>query len=100
MEVKVIWSKRAIKGLTKIFEYYSQEASLSVAQKLVKALVDSTIQLKQFPQSGSEEQLLKGNQKEYRYIIIGNYKILYYLKPNQIIISNVFDCRQNPTKIK
>lgn len=38
----------------------------------------------------------------YRYLVEGNYKIVYkvYNEEKEILISTVFDTRQNPTKLK
>lgn len=36
----------------------------------------------------------------HRYIVEGNYKIIYRVVGNEIYIVDVFDCRQNPQKIK
>jgi plasmid stabilization system protein ParE len=33
-------------------------------------------------------------------LVKGNYKILYYIQVNTVIIARVFDCRQNPIKMK
>ena len=38
-------------------------------------------------------------EKEYRYILSGNYKIIYKVEDSYIIITDVFDARQNPSKM-
>jgi len=42
------------------------------------------------------------SKKEFRYIVFKNYKIIYWIniKKNWIEISDVFDTRQNPIKMK
>ena len=37
-----------------------------------------------------------------RYLVYKNYKVIYWIneKENRIEINDVFDTRQNPTKIK
>lgn len=32
--------------------------------------------------------------------MVGNYKILYWVEPKTVFIAAVFDCRQNPQKMK
>ena len=43
--------------------------------------------------------LEKLNQ-DYRYIVIGNYKIIYRIYLNEVIINDVFDTRQDPEKMR
>ena len=46
-----------------------------------------------------EGNLVELNQK-HRYIVEGNYKIIYIVIDSTIYITDVFDCRQNPDKMK
>ena len=76
------------------------KASVRVAKKLVKLLVKSTLKLQKSPQIGRKEDLLSDRKFEYRFLVVGNYKIIYWFEDNYIKIAAVFDCRQNPEKIK
>ncbi len=100
MEIKVFWTQTALNNLEDIFEYHKFKASINIARKLVKKLVDSTIQLQKSPKIGRVEELLKHRKYEYRFIVVGNYKIIYWVEDNLIKIAAVFDTRQNPEKIK
>ena len=100
MEIKVFWTKTALNNLEDIFEYYKYKASVRVARKLVKGLVKSTLKLQESPQIGRKEELLIDRKFEYRFLVVGNYKIIYWIEDNYIKIATVFDCRQNPQKIK
>jgi toxin ParE1/3/4 len=100
MEVEIFWSNEAKTDLAGIFEYYAEVANFNVAQKLTETLIKATLQLKQMPKMGAKEPLFAHRQQEYRYLVKGNYKIVYYPVSNAIIITHIFDCRQNPTKMK
>lgn len=100
MEIKVFWTETALNNLEDIFEYYKYKASVRVARKLVKGLVKSTLKLQESPQIGTKEELLADRKFEYRFLVVGNYKIIYWIEDNYIKIATVFDCRQNPEKIK
>jgi toxin ParE1/3/4 len=50
--------------------------------------------------AGAKEELLAEYPEEFRYLVEGNYKIIYWKEHEVITISSVFDCRQNPDKIK
>jgi hypothetical protein len=42
---------------------------------------------------------LKDRKFIYRFIVVRNYKIIYWIEDNYIKIASVFDTRQNPNKI-
>ncbi len=46
--------------------------------------------------------MLTGGKEEFRYLLFSNYKIIYYvnLELNRVEIVDLFDCRQEPLKIK
>lgn len=102
MELKVFWSDFTKIKLGEIFEYYKLKASLKVANKIVNGIVNRTIDLNKTPRIGQVEDIIKDDEREFRYLVYTNYKILYYIniKTNQIIIAHVFDTRQNPEKLR
>lgn len=99
MEIVVIWSDTAIDELREIYSYYVDKANKKVADKLINAIVDQTIKLEKTPRVGQIEELLLHLEKEIRYIVQGNYKIVYWIDDKIITIATIFDCRQNPTKL-
>lgn len=64
------------------------------------AIVDKTLLLEKTPRIGQKEDLLTHMNKEIRYLIEGNYKIVYWIDDNIVSIATVFDCRQTPQKLK
>lgn len=100
MELRVFWTDTARFQLEDIFNYYKEKAGIRVAGKLVKQIIDRTIQLEKNPNSGPKEPLLSGRHFEYRYLVEGNYKIIFWRQDNYIKIATIFDCRQNPGKMK
>ncbi len=100
MEVKVLWSDTSLTQLQDIFDYYSIRASTAVAKKIIKGIVNRSILLESNPLLGVKEPLLVNRPFEYRFIIESNYKIVYRFSENIVRIVSVFDCRQNPQKVK
>ncbi len=98
---KILWTDFAINQLKDIFDYHLIKASPNIAQRLVQKIIDATIILENNPVSGIKEDLLADRSLEFRFIIIKNYKIIYWLDSefSTINISMVFDTRQNPKKI-
>jgi len=95
----IIWTKPAKNDLRKIFNYFKKKVSLNLANKIVDSILVNTSILKT-QNIGIKEQLLTHLEQEHRYIIDKNYKIIYFIKDNIVYITQVFDTRQNPTKLK
>jgi plasmid stabilization system protein ParE len=98
---KILWTDSAINQLKDIYDYHLVKASTSVAQKLIQKIIEATIILENNPKSGRKEDLLTERSKEFRFLVVKNYKIIYWIdyEFSLINISMVFDTRQNPTKI-
>ena len=98
--MKVFWTKFALVSLHTIFNYYKENVSLRVAQHIKNSILSSTRQLEKHPLSGSIEKLLIDLEEGHRYIIRGNYKIIYKILNKKVFITDIFDTRQNPETIK
>ncbi len=93
--MEIIWSGFAIENLKDIFDYYSIKAGQKTAHKIRKQIFQSIKQLIKNPKSGQIEPYLEKSGKDYRYILSGNYKVIYRIENNKIIINDIFDVRQN-----
>jgi addiction module RelE/StbE family toxin len=100
MEIKIEWSDLSERQLKDIFDYYSFEANTGTARKVINKIIDRVTILENNPLAGPKEELLSNYPEEYRYLVESNYKIIYWKKENLITIASVFDCRQNPKKIR
>lgn len=99
MELKVFWSDTAQYQLEDIFDFLKHTANTIVAKKIVNKIIDKSFLLENSPQIGQIEELLKHRKFQYRYIVEGNYKIIYFIDEKLIIIASVFDTRMNPKKL-
>ncbi len=97
---QVIWTNFAISELKNIFLYYRMVASDKVADKIRKSIFDSTRLLCKRPFTGAVEENLLDLKQEHRYLVVDNYKIIYRVTPSSIYITDIFDCRQDPLKMK
>jgi plasmid stabilization system protein ParE len=100
MEIVVVWSDTAMEELRSIYDYLYFHASRTVADKISNDIVDRTLLLEQIPRAGQKEEMLAHLNYEIRYLVEGNYKIVYWIDENLVSIATVFDCRQNPLKLK
>jgi len=100
MEIRIEWSEQSEIQLKDIFDYYSFEVSPRIARKLINRILDRVSILEINPSAGPKEEFLDEYPEEFRYLVESNYKIIYWKNGNIITIASVFDCRQNPEKIK
>ena len=98
--MRIFCTETALSQIEDIFDFYMIIANADTARKIVSAIVDKTIILEKTPHIGQSEELLVKREKEYRYLVEGNYKIIYWIEETEIKIASVFDCRQNPTKMQ
>ncbi|HNW97375.1 MAG TPA: type II toxin-antitoxin system RelE/ParE family toxin [Bacteroidales bacterium] len=98
--MKIIWTHEALEETKLIYKYYKLKASLRVAKNIKNRIFSSAKNLQKQPRKGQIEELLIHKKGEYRYLVTSNYKIIYKLTEKEIYIMKVFDCRQNPEKIK
>lgn len=100
MEVTIIWTVFANASLKELYEYYSIHGDGFTVKKMADQLTDMT-QLKVFPESGAVEILLSSiDDHIYRSLIKGRYKDIYRFDNNIVYIIDIFDCRQNPERMK
>jgi toxin ParE1/3/4 len=102
MGLTIHWTNFSENELQNIFSFYREKAGIRVATEITEAIVNETVILENNPYIGQIEASLKDRAKEFRYLIYSNYKIIYWinLDKNQVEIWDVFDCRQEPLKIK
>ena len=97
---QVIWTNLAISELKSIFIYYRMAANETVADKIRKSIFNATKPLNKQPFIGQIEENLIELKQEHRYLVEGNYKIIYRIIDTDVYIIDIFDCRQNPQKMK
>ncbi len=103
MKYRIIWSAFAEEQINEIYAFYLEKTkSAIIANRIIKRIIIAPEILKHSPEIGQREIALIKRKPEYRYIVESNYKIIYYVDKinRQIRITDVFDTRQNPVKIK
>lgn len=100
-DIAITWTPFALRCLDEIHYYIEQESSIAMADKFIEKIFQKTDQLRTFPHSGQEENFLQRTGLKYRYLIEGNYKVIYEYIENEllIVVVDVFHTNQNPTNI-
>jgi addiction module RelE/StbE family toxin len=89
--MKIIWSPLAISRVSEIGEYILRD-NPSAAEKWVNEIFNRVLQLKKYPESG--RILPELELEEIRELIYGNYRIIYRIKKEAIVILTVRHGRQ------
>ena len=95
--MKVFWTETAINHLSSIYNYISQ-TSPQYAQIIVERLTRRSEQIADFPLSG--RMVPEFETKQIREIIEGSYRIIYYIKSEQIDILAVLHGSQKINSIE
>lgn len=97
--MKVILSPFAESEFERIVRYYAENISPQTAEKIFNGITKAIIKLSTYPNLGAIEQSLSSYNKNHRYIVSGNYKIIFRKTENEILITDIFDARQDPQKL-
>ena len=57
-------------------------------------------ELKKFPRSGQYEPYLDHMGEGHRRLVVGNLKVVYRIEGRTIYVTDIFDARQDPRKMK
>lgn len=100
MESKIIWSTNALKQLEDIHFYLLFESkSITIADKVIEAIFDSTIVLKATPEIYKLDKLKKKNDGTFRTYYIYSFQISYRVTPTAIQILRIRHNARKPKKL-
>ena len=92
---KIIWTLKAKNQLFSILEYFAKRnKSKTYSLKLHKKIKSEILVTLKQPNIGKQTDVLN-----VRGLIIENYIVFYELLDTNIIILNIWDCRQNPENL-
>lgn len=97
--MKISWTDFASECLKEAYYYHKIVVGERIAQNLKKKIFKSTLQLASQPLSGQIEMTLQYLGESHRYIVSGNYKIVYRITDETVLITDLFDSRQDPQRI-
>jgi plasmid stabilization system protein ParE len=98
--MKIKFTKQSLVSLKESLDFISKEVSSQKLKEIRNQLLDSTDILITHPKLGKKEDYLAHLDLGHRSIIEGNYKIIYKIEKEVIYITDIFDTRQNPEKMK
>ena len=77
--MKIVVTGPASDDINEIYEYYLRKVNLKTAKQEKDKIIKRFKILKNFPLSGQVEGNEKFKDSEFRYLVQGNFKIVYLL---------------------
>lgn len=95
MAKKLKWNNRALDTFHDIAVYLEEEYSTKTSERFVQKVFDKIQVLQKYPTIGRKAP----KRKSVRFILVEkHYRLYYRISGNTLIISSLFDTRQNPKK--
>ena len=82
--------------------YVERRIRKNTFMRQIDQIIDWAVIEKEISKVYKKEELLSDRPQNFRYLVLKNYKIIYWMNQdkNRIDIVNVFNTRQNPVKIE
>lgn len=98
--MKIQYTEQSLISLQESLDFISKDVSLEKLIEIRDQILDSTDILLKYPKLGKKEEYLEHLKLGHRRIIEGHYKIIYRTDKKIIYITDIFDTRQEPKKMK
>ncbi|MBK5278870.1 MAG: type II toxin-antitoxin system RelE/ParE family toxin [Bacteroidia bacterium] len=100
--MKVIYSDNALEQLQNILDFlvHTQEMPPHKAIQIRDQILDRADEILVNIYMSQKEDYLEHLQVSHRRVVVSHYKIIYTIKEEYILITDIFDTRQDPKKMK
>lgn len=98
--MKLVYTEQALQSLTEVLDFLAPKVSHQKLVEIRNQILDKADTLVQFPFKGQSETILEHLNLGHRRLVEGNYKIIYKVEGQTIYITDIFDSRQDPDKMK
>lgn len=98
--MKLIYTEQSLVSLEETLAFIAQKVSPEKLIEIRDRILDKSDTLLQQPLLGQKEPLLEHLGLGHRRIVEGHCKIIYKVVGEYIYITDIFDSRQDPDKMK
>lgn len=98
--MKLVYTEQAIASLQECLDFFPPEVTPDKINEIRDRILNKADKLLESPYIGQKEEYLEHVGQSHRRIIEGNYKIIYKVEGETIIVTDIFDTRQDPTRMK
>jgi plasmid stabilization system protein ParE len=95
------WSPAAIQDLDETYGFYAKK-SLQTAAMLYNSIIDEAEILKSQPYIAAVDLVFEDFTEVIRSLLVSKrrFKIVYHIENETVYVLRVWDCRQNPERLK
>jgi toxin ParE1/3/4 len=98
--MKLIYTEQALLSLEEALNFIAPKVTHEKLIEIRDKILDAADSLVLQPLQGSREPFLAHLGLDHRRLVVSHYKIIYRIVGNYIYITDIFDSRQNPSKMK
>ena len=98
--MKVVYTEQSLKSLEELLNFLALKNSPKKVNDIKTRILDKADSLVKFSHKGQLEEYLLRLEKGHRYILEKHTKIIYRTEGDIIYITDFFDTRQDPDKMK
>lgn len=99
--MRLIFTEQAAQSLKEALDYLAaEEVPLEKIEAIRNSILAKAEMLPDNPKLGQKEEYLDHLGLGHRRLIESHYKIIYRLGSDRIYITDIFDSRQDPDKMK
>jgi len=98
--MKLFFTGQAIASLNECLDFFPAEVSAEKIKDIRDRILAKAEKLLENPYIGQQEEYLEHMGQSHRRVIEGSYKIIYRIEGEAIVITDIFDSRQDPEKMK
>ncbi|MDX9847914.1 MAG: type II toxin-antitoxin system RelE/ParE family toxin [Tenuifilaceae bacterium] len=98
--MKLIYTEQALFSLEEALKFITPKVPHEKLIEIRDEILDGADTLLMHPLQGQEEPLLEHLGLGHRRLVVSHYKIIYRIIEESIYITDIFDSRQDPDKMK
>ena len=98
--MKLVYTEQALFSLEEAMNFIAPKVSNEKLDDIRNEILDAADTLLLQPFQGQEEPYLQHLKLGHRRLIVSHYKIIYRFIEEYIYITDIFDSRQGPDKMK
>lgn len=100
--MKIVYTNQSYESLDELLKFLLEKQGIPLEKvlDLRATLLDRADELVSHPERGQIEEYLDHLNKNHRRLIEGYFKIIYRIEKKTIYVTDFFDTRQHPEKMK
>jgi toxin ParE1/3/4 len=98
--MKLVYTEQALSSLEEVLEFTAPNVTHKKLIAIRNQILDAADTLLLQPMQGQQEPFLAHLDLNHRRLLVSHYKIIYRVIGEYIYITDIFDSRQNPGKMK